>query len=177
MAPLRQVPKRAAGKDAGLSQSGLRIAYTSLMTAASSQPAGFSILGLDHVVLRVADLDRAGAFYCGVLGCTKERTVDSLGLVQLRAGRQLIDLVDVNGELGKKHGTPPAEDGHNMDHVCLRVDRFDEAHLRSYLTENGVPIGDVGRRYGADGYGPSVYITDPDGNTVELKGPPEPEDS
>jgi len=143
--------------------------------SAASLSAGFSIVGLDHVVLRVADLARAEAFYCDVLGCTKERVIEDLGLVQLRAGQALVDLVNVNGELGKKGGAPPGPEGHNMDHLCLSIDPFDESNLRDYLTGKNVPVGEVGRRYGANGYGPSIYITDPDGNTVELKGPPESE--
>ena len=147
------------------------------MTSPPDHPAVFSIQSLDHVVLRVADLERAEAFYCDVLGCTKERTVESLGLVQLRAGQALVDLVDINGELGRNGGAPPDGDGHNMDHFCLRIDRFEEDDLLSYLNGHGVAVSEIGRRYGADGYGPSVYITDPDGNTVELKGPPEAADS
>ena len=133
----------------------------------------FEIVGLDHVVLRVSDMDQALRFYCDVLGCSLERTVPDLGLFQLRAGRSLIDLVDVNAPLGKQGGAPPARTGHNVDHVCIRIDPFDPERLEEYLKKNGIKPGDVSRRYGADGYGPSMYIEDPDGNTVELKGPPE----
>lgn len=143
------------------------------MTGSSDSTPEFHIAGLDHVVLRVADVARAINFYRDVLGCPVERTIEDLGLYQLRAGTTLIDLVDVNGNLGKQGGRPPTDEGHNMDHVCVRIDPFDADYLSSYLSENGVTPGDVGRRYGADGYGPSMYIQDPDGNTVELKGPPE----
>lgn len=131
-----------------------------------------NVLGLDHVVLRVADLDRALAFYQGVLGCQEERRLDALGLVQLRAGSALVDLVDLAGPLGRAGGAAPASEGRNVDHFCLRIEPFEEELLRAHLAAHGVEPGDVGDRYGADGTGPSMYIRDPDGNTVELKGPP-----
>jgi catechol 2,3-dioxygenase-like lactoylglutathione lyase family enzyme len=131
------------------------------------------ILGIDHVVLRVADLERALAFYCGVLGCREERRLEAIGLVQLRAGAALIDLVPVEGELGRMGGAPPGEEGRNLDHLALRIADFDEAALRAHLSAHGVAPGEVATRYGAQGQGPSMYIRDPDGNTVELKGPPE----
>ena len=128
---------------------------------------------IDHVVLRVTDLDRALRFYCDVLGCNEERRVSELGLFQLRAGRSLIDLVDINGQLGKMGGVAPGAEGRNMDHFCVRVDPFDEAAIRAHLTAHDIDPGDVATRYGAEGNGPSMYITDPDGNVVELKGAPE----
>ena len=125
----------------------------------------FAIQGLDHVVLRVADLERAVRFYCEVLGCSEERRVESIGLVQLRAGAALIDLVPAAGA--------PETGAGNMDHFCLRIEPFDEADLRAHLAGHGVEVGEVARRYGAEGHGPSLYLQDPDGNTVELKGPPD----
>ena len=132
------------------------------------------ILGLDHVVVRVADLSRALRFYVDALGCREERRLDALGLVQLRAGASLIDLVAVDSPLGKAGGGPPAPQGRNVDHFCVQLAAFDEAALRDHLTAHGIAPGDVGTRYGALGNGPSMYIRDPDGNTVELKGPPDP---
>ncbi len=133
----------------------------------------FSILGLDHVVLRVRDLERALRFYCGALGCEIERRVDELGLVQLRAGASLIDLVPVSGPLGRAGGAPPGEEGRNLDHLALALDRFDEEALRAHLAAHGVEAGPTAARYGAGGTGPSIYVRDPDGNVVELKGPGE----
>ncbi len=130
------------------------------------------VVGIDHVVLRVANLDGALRFYCAVLGCREERRLGSLGLVQLRAGTGLIDLVDAAGPLGKLGGPPPGASGRNVDHVALRIASFDEAKIRAHLEAHGVAPGDVGMRYGAEGNGPSMYIQDPDGNTLELKGPP-----
>ena len=129
------------------------------------------IVGLDHVVLRVRDLEAALRFWCGALGCSEERRSDALGLVQLRAGRSLIDLVPVDSPLGRAGGPPPGE-GRNVDHVALRLERFDPGALAAHLRAHGVEPGDVSPRYGAEGMGPSMYVRDPDGNVVELKGPP-----
>ena len=124
----------------------------------------FAIKGLDHVVLRVADLERAIAFYCGVLDFREERRVESINLVQLRAGSSLIDLITAE--------TTPEAGNANMDHFALRIEPFDEAALRGHLDSHGIEVGEFATRYGAEGQGPSLYIKDPDGNTVELKGPP-----
>ena len=124
------------------------------------------------MVLRVRDLDRALRFYCDVLHCREERRIEALGLTQLRAGTSLIDLVEVAGPLGKLGGEPPGEGARNVDHFALRLAAFDEAEIRAHLERCGVEPGDVGQRYGAQGMGPSMYIRDPDGNVVELKGPP-----
>jgi catechol 2,3-dioxygenase-like lactoylglutathione lyase family enzyme len=131
------------------------------------------IRGIDHVVLRVADLPRALRFYCDVLGCVEERRLEALGLVQLRAGSGLVDLVDVASPLGRAGGSPPGEGARNMDHFALQIEHFDEERLRQHLTAAGVEVGEVAQRYGALGTGPSMYVRDPDGNVVELKGPPE----
>jgi len=131
------------------------------------------ILGLDHVVLRVVDLDASLAFYCDALGCREERRIDELGLVQLRAGASLIDLVPVDSKLGRAGGRPAGEQGRNVDHFCLRVEPFDARALTAQLEAAGFAPGEAGRRYGADGFGLSIYVADPDGNVVELKGPPE----
>jgi catechol 2,3-dioxygenase-like lactoylglutathione lyase family enzyme len=130
------------------------------------------VLGLDHVVLRVQDALRMTRFYCDVLGCKVERSRQELGLVQLRAGQSLIDLVSISGELGQKGGAAPGVEGRNMDHFCLRVEPFDPLAVIAHLIKNGVVPGETKQRYGADGMGPSIYITDPEGNTVELKGSP-----
>ena len=103
---------------------------------------------------------------------TLERRQDDLGLVQLRAGSSLIDLVPVDGKLGSQGGAAPGREGRNMDHFCLRLLAFDEKGIRGYLAERGIAVGEVASRYGAEGQGPSMYLSDPEGNTVELKGPP-----
>ena len=137
-------------------------------------PSMIQIREIDHLVLRVVDLDRMLRFYCDVLGCAIERRQDSIGLIQLRAGRSLLDLVPVDGELGRAGGAAPAKEGRNLDHFCFRVEPFDEATIRSQLQAHGVEAGPAARRNGAEGEGPSIYIADPEGNVVELKGPATP---
>ena len=140
-------------------------------TTKAAPAATVRIAALDHLVLRVADLDRSIAFYRDVLGCTVEKWQEKMGLLQLRAGSALIDLVTLDGPLGRDGGAGPGREGRNLDHFCVRLEEFDEAALRAHLAAHGVEAGATGRRYGADGYGPSIYIRDPDGNTVELKAP------
>ena len=124
---------------------------------------------IDHLVLRARDLPRMLAFYCDVLGCEVEREVPELGLTQLRAGNALIDLVGVDGELGKLGGSAPGPEGRNLDHFCLRIAAVAEEDLTSYLQSRGVNVSGFSKRYGAQGYGKSIYIEDPECNTVELK--------
>jgi len=131
------------------------------------------ITGLDHVVLRTARLEAMIAFYRDALGCAVERRLDDLGLVQMRAGASLIDLVDVAGAIGRKGGAAPGAGGRNLDHFCLRVAEFDPDRIAATLAAHGAEAGPPERRYGAEGFGCSIYFTDPDGNMVELKGPPE----
>lgn len=127
---------------------------------------------IDHVVLRVADLPAMLGFYRDVLGCAVERDRRDIGLVQLRAGRSLIDLVPVDGPLGAAGGAAPGAEGRNLDHFCLRVESFDEDAIRRHLAAHGIEAGPTALRFGAEGEGPSIYVVDPEGNVVELKGPP-----
>lgn len=136
--------------------------------------SAISIQALDHLVLRVNDLALMEYFYSQVLGCPVERRLDDLGLVQLRAGSSLLDLVPVNSDLGRKGGAGPGSQGRNLDHFCWSVSPFDPQAIYSHLKAHGVSAGPIERRYGAGGFGPSIYLTDPEGNTVELKGPAEP---
>lgn len=129
----------------------------------------FRLAGLDHVVLLVADMDAARRFYCDVVGCTVDRELPQHGMVQLRAGKSLIDLVDTSGEEGA-WGRPPVAGGRNMDHVCLATAGFEPAALRAHLAGHGVAIVEEGTRYGATGDGYSIYFRDPFGNQIELKG-------
>lgn len=127
---------------------------------------------IDHIVLRVSDLPAMLRFYCDLLGCVIEREQEELGLTQLRAGRSLIDLVTVGGKIGQEGGAAPGGDGRNLDHFCLRVEPFDADAIRQHLIQRGIGPGETVSRYGAEGEGPSIYIRDPEGNTVELKGAP-----
>jgi glyoxylase I family protein len=130
------------------------------------------IAQLDHVVLRVRDMARAIRFYRQVLGCEVVRRRPKLGLVHLGAGSSVIDLVDLKGPLGRMGGAAPLKRGRrNMDHLALRLERFDPKALRAHLARFGIDMGEPASRFGAKGEGPSVYIADPEGNVIELKGP------
>lgn len=129
------------------------------------------ILALDHAVLRANDLAAMTDFYTRVLGLGLDREVPELGLVHLRAGRSMLDLISVSGKLGAPGGAAPGSEGRNLDHLCLRIEPFDEAALRACFAAHGVALSEVHDNYGAEGRGPSVYLQDPEGNVVELKGP------
>jgi glyoxylase I family protein len=132
----------------------------------------FTIREIDHVVIRCVDLDNMVSFYRTVLGCPVEKEQYDLGLVQMRAGRSLIDLLRVGAKIDRPESGEPAA-GRNMDHLCVRVEPFDADGLRAHLQNHGVRIGEEAQRYGAEGFGPSLYLFDPEGNMIELKGPPE----
>ncbi|NEX20950.1 VOC family protein [Thiorhodococcus mannitoliphagus] len=134
------------------------------------QPNPINIRSIDHVVIRVTDLDGMIAFYRDVLGCRLERGPGELRLAQLRAGQSLIDLVDSNSALGRQGGSAPDHGAPNMDHVCLQVQPWDADAIGEHLRRHGVAVGEVVTRYGAAGTGPSLYLQDPEGNRVELKG-------
>ena len=129
------------------------------------------IQGIDHVVLRCSRLATTLEFYRTVLGARQERSLEELGLYQLRVGTALIDLVPVDSPLGRDGGAAPGDEGHNMDHLCPRLEPFDGPAILNYLDQQQVAHGGIERRYGATGFGPSIYITDPEGNRIELKGP------
>jgi glyoxylase I family protein len=131
------------------------------------------ILGIDHVVVRCRDLPSMESFYTNVLGCRVARRNEPLGLIHLRAGSAQIDLVDVAGELGSRGGAPPGVDGHNVDHFCLRIEPFDAEALRTHFDHLGIDFGAIHHNFGAEGFGSAVYLTDPEGNAIELKGPPD----
>ena len=133
----------------------------------------FSLKTIDHVVLRVRDMQNSLRFYTQIVGCEIAKQRPDLGLVHLRAGASMIDLVDVNGMLGRKGGMPPDARQQNVDHFCLRIEPFNEDALLTYLRSQGIDVDPAESRYGAEGDGPSIYFSDPDGNRIELKGPAE----
>ena len=141
------------------------------MTVTPSSPP-FAVQRIDHVVLRVSDLGRAVEFYRALLSCEVVRRRDDLGLVHVRAGASMIDLVWVDGPIGKKGGAAAGDEARNMDHLCLRVDPFDEAKIIAHLEQHSVSRSSKAQiNFGAEGDGPSIYLVDPDGNLIELKGP------
>ena len=133
--------------------------------------APFSLLGIDHVVIRACDINEMKSFYLDVLNCEIEREVPDIGLYQLRAGRALIDLVDMKSTLGAEGGAPPGAEGHNMDHVCLRIEPWNPEDISAHLKTHGVDASPVKMRNGAEGEGQSIYLDDPEGNRIEIKGP------
>ncbi len=139
-------------------------------TTVTEQAHPIRLQSIDHVVIRVQDLERMIAFYCDVLGCQLERGPGEAKLAQLRAGQSLVDLVDVNGPIGRKGGPAPDHNAPNMDHLCLQLSAWDPDAIQEHLKENKVEFGEIAVRYGALGNGPSLYVRDPEGNTVELKG-------
>ena len=134
-----------------------------------SQPP-FKLEGLDHVVLLVRDMAEAQRFYEQVLGCTVDRALPEYGMLQLRAGASLIDLVDIGSAEGE-WGRHEIEGGRNMDHVCISTGPCGEQAMRAHLSRHGIAIVEEGIRYGANGDGMSFYICDPSGNQIELKSP------
>lgn len=131
----------------------------------------FKIRGLDHVVLRCRDVETMFAFYRDVLGGTLAKRNDRMGLIHVQTGTTMVDLVAIDGELGRAGGAAPAAEGRNMDHFCLRVDPFDLTQLTDHFKRHGLELHDPRTRFGAEGDGVSVYLYDPEGNRVELKGP------
>lgn len=132
---------------------------------------------IDHVVLLVSDMDRARRFYTEVLGMWQEREVERINLVQLRAGRSMVDLQLAPGRrVTKPKGTgkkarEAALKGRNMHHFALNLESFNEKRIRAHLKKHKVKAGATRRLYGADGSGKAMDVMDPDGNIVELKGP------
>jgi len=130
-----------------------------------------NIQGINHVVFRVVDLEKVVSFYIEVLGARREKKQEEIGLYQLRVGSALVDLVPVDGRLGRMGGAAPGKEARNVDHVCFRVLPWDGEAILGQLREHGI-AGEIVSRYGAEGDGPSIYLADPEGNNLELKGPP-----
>ena len=126
---------------------------------------------IDHLVLRVSDIERMRRFYCDVLGAEHVAWRPEFGMSHLRVGRSMVDLITFDGPLGRHGGAAPAREGRNVDHFCFRVEPFDQEAIVAHLKKHGVEPGEIRPRYGAEGNGVSIYLTDPEGNTVELKGP------
>jgi catechol 2,3-dioxygenase-like lactoylglutathione lyase family enzyme len=130
-----------------------------------------TIHAIDHVVLRVVDLEKMVRFYTDVLGARFEKHQEAIGLYQLRVGTALIDLVPVDKKLGAMGGEAPGAEGRNVDHICFRVMPWDGEAILDELKSHSIEA-EIVSRYGAEGDGPSIYLSDPEGNNLELKGPP-----
>jgi catechol 2,3-dioxygenase-like lactoylglutathione lyase family enzyme len=131
----------------------------------------FRVLRIDHIVLRCERIASMIAFYCDTLGFEIAKRNDPLGLIHLRAGTAMIDLVSLDGPLGRAGGAAAGSEGRNLDHLCLRVDPFDPDALARHFQDQGIAVSEVRSRFGAEGDGPSFYVHDPEGNQVEIKGP------
>lgn len=123
----------------------------------------FTLARLDHLVLRTANVDRLVSFYAA-LGCTVVREVARMNMVQLAAGESMIDII----------GQDAAPADRNLDHFALRIEPWDRERILAFCRAQDIEVETPEQLLlGADGYGPAVYLRDPDGNRVELKGPPE----
>ena len=131
----------------------------------------YALEGIDHILLLVSGMHDALRFYCDVLGCRIESELPEFSMVQLRAGSALIDLVDVGASAGK-WALPEIPGGRNLDHVCIAITACDEQDLRDYLAAHDTKIVEERLHKGARGNSLSIYVRDPSGNTIELKGPP-----
>ncbi|WNZ55613.1 VOC family protein [Microbulbifer sp. MKSA007] len=127
---------------------------------------------IDHIVLRVQSLKPMLDFYQNILGCSIVRQRDDIGLYQLRAGTCMIDLVPVDKTIGQRGGAAPGKEGRNLDHFCFRVEPFNPESIQAFLAQEQVKFSPAEERFGADGIGLSIYISDPEDNVIELKGPP-----
>lgn len=151
--------------------------------AVDERVSAVPVVGLDHVVLRARSLPRLEAFYAELLDTSVERRNDAFGMVHLRTGTALLDIIQADP-------TRPAPgdgaDVRNVDHFAFSLSTFDEPALTAHVvrvvaadserygeTSAAGPAVEVHRRYGAGGFGRSLYVSDPEGNSVELKGPPE----
>lgn len=144
--------------------------------AATTRQNPIDIFGIDHVVLKVDDLEGMTQWYEKVLGCKVARRNEKFQMVHLDAGSSLIDLVDKAGPLGggdtknKDCGGTMNRTQQKMDHLCLGLNNFDEDAIREHLLLHGVTIVmELGVRYGKGGFGESLYFEDPEGNRIEIK--------
>ena len=129
-----------------------------------------TITGIDHVVLRVKDIEASLAFWRDVLGCPVVKHNEPLGLYHLKAGDSLIDLITLDGKIGAAGGAGPAVEGRNLDHICLRLENYDPDAAMAHLDAHGISYDPPESRFGAGGEAPTIYLRDPDGNGVELRG-------
>jgi len=130
----------------------------------------FKIKRLDHLVIKTTNIKEMMSFYCFILGYKIQRdSLKETGLLELSAGESMIDLFDSKHESNLNRLSGESKNN-NIDHFCILLDNFDETDIKVHLKSFGVACSEIEMNYGSSGYGPSVYIHDPDGNKVELKG-------
>ena len=132
----------------------------------------FKIKRLDHLVIRTDNIKEMISFYCFILGYKVQRdNLKESGLIELNAGESMIDLFDVSNEnINVSKKIQCEKDIKNLDHFCILLDNFDEVEIKVHLKNFGIKCSDIEMSYGSNGYGPSIYIFDPDNNKIELKG-------
>ena len=92
-----------------------------------------------------------------------------IGITQLRAGTALIDILTADSKLCKLGGGPPTQTENNMDHFCLQLKTISEKEISEHLKSHGIDADEFSDCYGAQVSGRSIYIKDPEGNTIELR--------
>ena len=120
------------------------------------------VTGFDHLVIRTADVERSLAWYCDELGLEPVR-VD-----EWRRGEVLFPSVRID-ERTIVDLLAADRTGENVDHLCLVVEATDLAALAASGRFEVVGEGAVDGLFGAQGFATSLYVRDPDGNTVELR--------
>jgi catechol 2,3-dioxygenase-like lactoylglutathione lyase family enzyme len=116
------------------------------------------VTGLDHVVLCCSDVERSLAFYCDTLGLQPDR------LEEWRRGEVPFPSVRISPTtVIDLFAKAPA--GVNMEHMCLVIEPTD----LDVVADAFPGSSRADRLYGAQGFASSVYISDPDGNTIELR--------
>lgn len=135
----------------------------------------FRLQAIDHIVIRAANAAELVAFYVEAIGCKLAWDRPELGLTHLEAGNAMIDIVSIEGPLGTQGVSLAAKaeagagSGRNVDHLCLRIAPFDFEALKAHFERFAIVLAPPQARFGAQGNGLSIYLTDPEGNGVELK--------
>ena len=145
------------------------MATTPQTLATAQSQALVKITEMDHIVLRVKDVEESLKFYCETLGMQSER-VDQwkAGEVRFPSARlnadTIIDFFATDQETIAKDGVK------NQDHYCMVIEPTDMDELKAKFEAMGVEIqAGPGKRWGSHGDGTSLYIYDPDNTVVELR--------
>lgn len=123
---------------------------------------------LDHVGVKVTDLERAISFYTGLFGfpvAERRRFENGVDAAGLKIGQSLMFLL-----FRPEYRAHNPEDPAGIDHFCLTFEPPEWEAIIAKVREKGIPtVGEIMERGGATGFGPSLYIVDPDGNQIEVK--------
>ena len=141
---------------------------TEQLSQSQTQPL-VKITELDHIVLRVKDVETSLRFYTQVLGLPSERVEQwRAGEIRFPSARLNADtIIDFFASDQKPIGREGAK---NQDHFCMVIEPTDMEELKAKFEGIGVDIqAGPGKRWGSHGDGISLYIYDPDDNVVELR--------